>query len=181
MDSSHSFFSNNPKTKLYPLSEPSLPIDSVTLFRQASPGSRTPPTWSEMNDFSAIWGAFRPPPFALATQPCPLDGCPMFADFRVHGLNTTFLQCFHHRSTPTYRKRKRRGRPDFLWSLVALASLMRLSLLKAAHVAVGQCRVSGNPGRPSRSTHVRESPRTWGTRPGARLVSMRRIGRTTNA
>src|ERR1700733_7392727 len=24
---------------------PCLPIDSVTLFRQASPGSRTPPTW----------------------------------------------------------------------------------------------------------------------------------------
>jgi hypothetical protein len=58
--------------------------------------------------------------------------------------------------------------PDFLWSLVALASLMRLSLLKAAHVAVGQCRVSGNPGRPSCSTHVRESPRTWGTRPGGK-------------
>ena len=33
----------------------------------------------------------------------------MFADFRVHGLNTTFFQCFHHRSTPTYRKRKRKG------------------------------------------------------------------------
>jgi hypothetical protein len=44
---------------------------------------------------------------------------------------------------------------DFLWSLVALSSLMRLSLLKAAHVAVGECRVSGNPGRPSYSAHVR--------------------------
>jgi hypothetical protein len=27
--------------------------------------------------------------------------------------------------------------PDFLWRLVALANLMRLSLLKAAHAAVG--------------------------------------------
>ena len=33
----------------------------------------------------------------------------MFADFRVHGLNTTFFQCFHYRSSPTYRKRKRKG------------------------------------------------------------------------
>jgi hypothetical protein len=33
----------------------------------------------------------------------------MFADFRVHGLNVTFFQCFHRRSTPNYRKRKRRG------------------------------------------------------------------------
>src|SRR6202000_133631 len=41
---------------------------------------------------------------SLATKPFPLDGCPMFADFRVHGLNTTFFQCFHHRSTPTCRK-----------------------------------------------------------------------------
>jgi hypothetical protein len=58
-------------------------------------------------------------------------------------------------------------RPDFLWSLVALAHLMRLSLLKAAHAAVGECHVAGNPGRPSCSTHVRES-RTWGTRPGGK-------------
>jgi hypothetical protein len=27
--------------------------------------------------------------------------------------------------------------PDFLWSLVALANFMRLSLLKAAHAVVG--------------------------------------------
>jgi hypothetical protein len=37
--------------------------------------------------------------------------------------------------------------PDFLWSLVALAHLMRLSLLKAAHAAVGECHVAGNPGQ----------------------------------
>ena len=30
----------------------------------------------------------------------------MFADFRVHGLNKSFFQCFHYRSTPTYGKRK---------------------------------------------------------------------------
>jgi hypothetical protein len=29
----------------------------------------------------------RPPLSGFATKPCPLDGCPMFADFRVHGLN----------------------------------------------------------------------------------------------
>jgi hypothetical protein len=75
---------------------------------------------------------------SLAHQPCPLDGCPMFADFRVHGLNTTFFQCFRHRSTTYLQEKKRRGR------------------------------VSGNPGRPSCSTRVRESPRTWGTRPGGK-------------
>jgi hypothetical protein len=45
--------------------------------------------------------------------------------------------------------------PDFLSSLVALANLMRLSLLKAAHVDVGECHVAGNPGRPSFSAQVR--------------------------
>ncbi len=39
----------------------------------------------------------------------------------VHGLNTTFFQCFHHRSPPTYRKRKRRGfahlvQPMYAWA-----------------------------------------------------------------
>jgi hypothetical protein len=55
--------------------------------------------------------------------------------------------------------------PDFLWSLVALANLMRLSLLKAAHAAVGECHVAGNPGRPSCSTHVRKNA-NMGHRPG---------------
>src|SRR5271154_1196392 len=36
--------------------------------------------------------------------------------------------------------------PDFLWNLVALANFMRLSLLKAAHAAVGECPIAGNPG-----------------------------------
>jgi hypothetical protein len=36
--------------------------------------------------------------------------------------------------------------PDFLLRLVVLANFMRLSLLKAAHVAAGECRVAGNPG-----------------------------------
>jgi hypothetical protein len=73
-------------------------------------------------------------------------------------------------SPPVYtylQEKKKEGLPpDFLWSLVALAHLMRLSLLKAARAAVGECHVAGNPGRPSYSTHARESPRTWGTRPG---------------
>jgi hypothetical protein len=38
---------------------------------------------------------------------------------------------------------------------VALSSLMRLSLLKAAHLVVGECGVAGNPGRPSFSAQVR--------------------------
>jgi len=49
--------------------------------------------------------------------------------------------------------------PDFLLSLLALSSLMRLSLLKAAHVDVGECHVAGNPGRLSFSAQVR-----WGER-----------------
>jgi hypothetical protein len=36
-----------------------------------------------------------------------------------------------------------------------LANFMRLSLLKAARAAVGECHVAGNPGRPSFSAHVR--------------------------
>ena len=36
--------------------------------------------------------------------------------------------------------------PDFLWRLVVLTNFMRLSLLRAAHVAVGECRAAGNPG-----------------------------------
>src|SRR5271156_3571171 len=46
--------------------------------------------------------------------------------------------------------------PDFLWSLVALAYLMRLSLLKAAHAAVGECHVAGNPGQ--RAFPLRTAP-----------------------
>lgn len=37
---------------------------------------------------------------------------------------------------------------------MALAKFMRLSLLKAAGVAIRECHVAGNPGRPSFSTHV---------------------------
>jgi hypothetical protein len=36
--------------------------------------------------------------------------------------------------------------PDFLSNSLALANFMRLSLLKVAHVVVGECRVTGNPG-----------------------------------
>ena len=46
--------------------------------------------------------------------------------------------------------------PDFLSRLVALANFMRLSLMKAAHAAVGWRRVTGNPDTLGR---------TWGTRP----------------
>ena len=50
------------------------------------------------------------------------------------------------------QKRNRRSLhcapPDFLLRLVALANFMRLSLLKAANVAAGECCVAGNPGAP---------------------------------
>jgi hypothetical protein len=39
------------------------------------------------------------------TSLAPWTGAPC-SRFCVHGLNTTFFQCFHHRSTPTYRKIK---------------------------------------------------------------------------
>jgi hypothetical protein len=62
------------------------------------------------------------------------------------------------------------GFPDFLWSLVALANLMRLSLLKAAHAKLfgAACRKSGSPvffgpGTPPRQAGA--GWRTWGSRP----------------
>ena len=86
---------------------------------------------------------------SLASSPAlPLDGCPMFADFRVHGLNTTFFQCFHHPVFTYLQEKKEEGLPpDFLWSLVALANFMRLSLLKAAHAVMSGAayRKSGSP------------------------------------
>ena len=59
----------------------------------------------------------------------------------------------------SFEKNNGRASPEFLSSLVALANLMRLSLLKAAHVDVSDCRVAGNPGRPSFSAHVRSGER----------------------
>jgi hypothetical protein len=45
--------------------------------------------------------------------------------------------------------RSQQRTPDFLWSLLVLVNFMRLSLMKAAHVAVGgaPCRKSGYVGR----------------------------------
>jgi hypothetical protein len=48
----------------------------------------------------------------LPHKPCPLDGCPMFADFRVHGLN-------------------KMGDPDFLYPAPDMTAV-RLSVRKAA-------------------------------------------------
>ncbi len=72
----------------------------------------------------------------------------MFADFRVHGLNMTFSNAFITGPHLFTGKEKGGLPPNFLWSLVALASLRRLSLLKTAHVAIAECRVAGNPGPP---------------------------------
>src|ERR1700733_13584554 len=92
----------------------------------------------------------------------------MFAFLRTWVEHDLFRMLSPPVSAYLQEKKKEGLPPDFLWSLVALANLMRLSLLKAAHAAVGECRVAGNRGRPSSSTHVRESPRTWGTRPGGK-------------
>ncbi len=80
------------------------------------------------------------------TSLAPWTGAPC-SRFCVHGLNTTFFQCIHHPCKPTYRKNKGGLPPDFLWSLVALANLMRLSLLKAAHAVLSGAayRKSGSP------------------------------------
>ena len=45
-----------------------------------------------------------------------------------------------------HRRSLHSATPDFLSNLVALANFMRLSLLKAAPAAVGEYRVTGNPG-----------------------------------
>jgi hypothetical protein len=71
--------------------------------------------------------------------------------------------------------------PDFLWSLVALTNLMRLSLLKAAHAVM-----SGAAYRKSGSPHLLQpmyaKVREHGAPvQGARLVRKREISGTTNA
>jgi hypothetical protein len=73
---------------------------------------------------------------------------------------------------------KRKASPDFLWSLLALANLMRLSLLKAAHAVM-----SGAAYRKSGSPHLLQpmyaKVREHGAPvQGGRLVSKREICRT---
>jgi hypothetical protein len=62
-------------------------------------------------------------------------------------------------SVYTYlQEKKKEGLPpDFLWSLLALANLMRLSLLKAAHAVMSGAVYRKSGLCPSCSTHVRES------------------------
>jgi hypothetical protein len=75
---------------------------------------------------------------------------------------------------------KRKASPDFLWSLLALANLMRLSLLKAAHAVMSGAayRKSGSPIVFNPCTRKREHGAPV---QGARLVRKREICRTTNA
>jgi hypothetical protein len=82
--------------------------------------------------------------------------------------------------TYVQEKKKEGLPPNFLWSLVALASLMRLSLLKAAHAAVGECHVAGNPGRPSSQPMYAKVREHGAPVQGARLVRKREISRPTN-
>src|ERR1700733_15108612 len=95
----------------------------------------------------AVGCQFRPPLSQRATQPCPLDRCPMFAFLRTWVEDDFFPML----SLPVYTlrtgKKKEGLPPDFLRSLLALANLMRLSSLNAAHAATGECHVAGNPGR----------------------------------
>jgi hypothetical protein len=73
------------------------------------------------------------------------------------------FKCFHSAGSTVLSLKNKVGLPpDFLWSLLALANLMRLSLLKAAHAKLfgAACRKSGSP--------IFFNPgtlgRTWGTR-----------------
>jgi hypothetical protein len=75
--------------------------------------------------------------------------------------------------TDLQEKKKEGLPPDFLWSLLALVNFMRLSLLKAAH-AVMSGAAYRKSGTPTSSTHVPESPRTWGTRPGRKACEQGR-------
>ncbi len=124
-----------------------------------------------MNDSNSVWWLAVIPSSAFPA--CP-QALPPGRVPHVRGLSRTWVEheLFPLLSPSVYtylQERKKEGLfPDFLWSLVALANLMRLSLLKAAQAALGECHVAGNPGCPSSSTHVRESPRTWGTRPGGK-------------
>ncbi len=65
----------------------------------------------EMNTLLCFgdWLSFSPPLSRFATKPCPLDGCPMFADFRVHGLNTTPFPMLSPSVYTYLQERKRRG------------------------------------------------------------------------
>jgi hypothetical protein len=88
-------------------------------------------------------------------------------------------------SPPVYtyvQEKKKEGLPpDFLLSLVALARLMRLSLLKAAHAAVGERHVAGNPGRHLLQPMYAKVREHGAPVQGARLVRRREICRPTNA
>ena len=103
-----------------------------------------------MNDFSSVWGlavisstAF--PAFSRALPPGRVP--------HVRGLSRTWVEhdLFPMLSPPVYtylQEKKKEGLPpDFLWSLVALANFMRLSLLKAAHAVMSGAayRKSGSP------------------------------------
>jgi DNA-directed RNA polymerase len=70
----------------------------------------------------------------------------MFAFLRTWVEDDLFLMLSLAVYTLRTRKKKEGLPPDFLWSLLAPAHLMRLSLRKAAHAAVGEYHVAGNPG-----------------------------------
>jgi hypothetical protein len=75
------------------------------------------------------WLSFRHPLSRFATKPCPLDGCPMFADFRVHGLN-------------------KMGDPDFLYAApdkTACAAFSKESRMRFANAIKLHRKSGGSP------------------------------------
>src|ERR1700677_340036 len=98
------------------------------------------------DDPSAVGAALNPAPLA----PVSLGAKPR--DLRFALMEKRNLEAIRPRHIRFCRKWNRRSlrcaTPDFLSRLVALAGFMRLSLLKAAHVAVAEGRVAGNPGSP---------------------------------
>jgi hypothetical protein len=90
----------------------------------------------------------------------------MFADFRVHGLNDLFPML----SPPisTYLQEEKGGAsPGLPVEFGGVGEPHAAFLTESRTRGHVRCGV-GNPGRRSRLTHVRESPRTWGTRPGGK-------------
>ncbi len=71
----------------------------------------------------------------------------MFAFLRTWVEDDLFPMLSLQAYTYSQEKRKEGLRPDFLWGLVALANLMRFSLLKAAHAVMSGAayRKSGSP------------------------------------
>ena len=132
-----------------------------------------------MNDFRSVWGVgghfllcFSGFPVGLA----PWTGAPCSRTFAYMGRKRSFSNAFTTGLHLLTGKEKGGGFPRIsCWSLVAYGEPHAAFLTESRTRGRGERRVSGNPGRPSCSTHVRESPRTWGTRPGGKAGEQARF------